>query len=178
MGYYVTYTGTVTFQRGDEDRIVEALKGLNHLHHLKGGGRFPKEGDPYADTWFAWVPRDYHEHDNLTTVEGILRLLGFEVTEDRDDDEGRTLFLDYSDKVGDEEVFLNELARWGRVFVEATGEDGARWLYESEDGRLYVAEAVVRYSDDRRDVGRYLEETARAREQFGGLRASQALEVG
>lgn len=147
MGYYVTYEGEITFPSDREDEIVAALKALNHRHDLKTGGRSPRSGDPYEDAWFSWLPSRYHEDDSLQTVEDVLRLLGFdnfytEITGDQ-----TTLTVTYDNKMGNEDVFLNELGKFALVDLYVTGEDGDRWRYLTKDGELLSYNGYVSYDD-------------------------------
>jgi len=147
VGYYITLSGTVTFFAEDEARIVQGMKALNHRHDLKTGERNPKTGDPYEDKWFAWTEPRYHEDDSITTVEGILDLIGVEVTytpDHSDDWSGgwdqsllgdKRLHIEYANKWGAHEVWFTELARLGVfVDVEGVGEEHDRWLWTSQNG--------------------------------------------
>lgn len=147
MGYYVTYEGEITFPSDREDEIVAALKALNHRHDLKTGGRSPRSGDPYEDYWFSWMDSRYHEDDSLQTVEDVLRLLGFdnfytEITGDQ-----TTLTVTYDNKMGSEDVFLNEISKFGEVDLYVTGEDGDKWRYLTKDGELLSYNGYVSYDD-------------------------------
>ena len=147
MGYYVDGYGAVEVLKEDEDRLVQELKDLNHRHELKTGGRFPKTGDPYEDSWFAWVPNDYHKNDELTTVKSIMEMLGFNVREQ--DEVGRvSLSMDYSDKTGAEHVFLRALAEAGAdVSFEWTGEEHERWMVRSKNNRLETRSSYLSWGE-------------------------------
>lgn len=178
MGYYVNYEGRIEFKTSDESTIVAGLKALNFKHEMKGGGRYPKGGeDPFEDAWFAWMPKRYHEYDDLTTVDSILALLGFKVVQ-RDDLNGRSfLTVTYDNKTGDEDVFLNELARWAEIELEGEGEDGSRWLYETACNTLFVREQVVAYGE-RHPVAEGLRRTATVRQGLGAGAVHTLYEVG
>jgi hypothetical protein len=148
VGYYVTYEGEITFPSNREDEIVAALKALNHRHDLKTGGRSPRTGDPYEDLWFSWLPSRYHEDERLDNVESFLIMLGFDVNSTDADANGyTTIAVTYDNKIGSEEVFLNELAKFGWVDIYATGEDGDRWRYLSKEGDLLQYNGYVSYDD-------------------------------
>ena len=147
MGYYVTYDGEVSFPTEREGEIVAALKALNHRHDLKTGGRFPKSGDPYEDYWFSWLPPRYHEDERLDNVESILIMLGFDTNDIRQQGGYTTIAVTYDNKIGSEEVFLNELAKFGWVDIYATGEDGDKWRYLSSHGDLLQYNGYVSYDD-------------------------------
>ena len=150
MGYYVTYDGEVTFPTHREGEIVEALKALNHRHDLKTGGRFPipPDSDPYDNYWFAWMPSRYHEDESLQTVADILMMVGFDTNRTVADANGyTTIEVTYDNKIGSEEIFLNELAKFGWVDIYATGEDGDKWRYLSKQGDLLQYNGYVSYDD-------------------------------
>jgi hypothetical protein len=147
MGYYVTGNGSISFRKSDEEKLVRFLKDLNHRHELKTGGKWPKSGDPYEDSWFAWMPQRYHEDTSLTSVADILELLGFEVNE-IDSDEWMTYALVYDNKTGAEDVFIKALADNGAdVNIEWTGEDGEHWQVMTKDGVLAYRETLRAWSD-------------------------------
>jgi hypothetical protein len=128
MGYYVTAHGTVILPRSLEGDAVNAVRMLNYQHEMKRGRRSPKTGDPFADHWFAWMPERYHEDPNLRTVGDILEMVGFEVQAHRN--AGLNVYtVTYDNKTGQEEVFLNVLADYAQVEIEAVGEDGERWKW-------------------------------------------------
>lgn len=156
MGYYVTYEGEITFPSHREDEIVAALKALNHRHDLKTGGRSPRTGDPYEDYWFSWLPSRYHEDESLQTVEDILRLLGFETnswenkprhSRPSSKDGWTTISVTYDNKIGSEDVFLNEISKFGEVDVYVNGEDGDKWRYLTKNGELLSYNGYVSYDD-------------------------------
>lgn len=145
MGYYVTYRGIIEIPDAvDEQEVLQQLKDLNHKHELKTGGRWPKSGDPYEDSWFSWLPPKYHEDERLDSIDKILDMLGFGVDEGGRGEFGRVLRLDYDSKIGSEVHFLKVLADAGCfVDLEAEGEDGAKWHYFSADNELMEQEAQV-----------------------------------
>ena len=147
MGYYVTYDGEITFPSHRDGEIVEALKALNHRHDLKTGGRSPRSGDPYEDYWFSWMPSRYHEDESLQTVVDILHMLGFDTNETEKVGGYTVISVTYDNKIGSEEIFLNELAKFGWVDIYATGEDGEKWRYLSTKGELLSYNGYVSYDD-------------------------------
>ena len=137
MGYYVDYEGSISYPRADEQRLAEALWALNHRHELKNGGRHPKQGDPYEDNWFSWLPSRWHE--NEPSVREVLELLGFEVDEKFPDGDLVSYAVSYSNKIGDEDKFIATLAENGAaVVLYCRGEVGDGWR-----GRTYNNELVT-----------------------------------
>jgi hypothetical protein len=143
MGYYINAQGTIEMPRSLEDEALHALKMLNHDHDAKrgGGGR---TGDPFEDRWYSWMPPRWHE--TVGSVQEVLELLGFGVTKTRK--AGLDVYtLTYDNKTGQEEVFLNCLAQFAQVTVDAIGEDGERWRWANAKAgsTLEYQEAVVTY---------------------------------
>jgi hypothetical protein len=143
MGYYINAQGTIEMPRSLEDEALYALMMLNHDHGMKrgSGGR---GGDPFENLWYSWMPARYHE--TVGSVQEVLELLGFSVTKTRK--AGLNVYtLVYDNKTGQEEVFLNCLARFAQVTVDAVGEDGQRWRWANAKAgsALEYHEAVVRY---------------------------------
>lgn len=125
MGYHIHANGYVIFDKENESRIVEALKRLNHLHYLKTGERYPKTGNVWEDSWFAWMPNDYHLDDSIKTVSAILQMLDYNVFfESRNENGIVRLELGKDGKLGDEEYFFAVLAQEGcDVEMHVTGDD-------------------------------------------------------
>jgi len=145
MGYYITAEGVVEVPVSDEAAAVAALKALNHDHGMKrgGGGR---SDDPYEVKWYSWMPPRYHEDENLRTVGDVLEMLGFGVHSGVK--AGINIYsVDYDNKTGQEDVFLNCLARYAQVTVDVVGEDGARWRWANAKAGspLEYHEAIVTY---------------------------------
>lgn len=150
MGYYVRYYGMVSIpSKVDEDKVVSAIKSLNHRHELKHGGRHPKSGDPYEDKWFSWLPAKFHEDKNINSIEKVFEMLGFRVSGRNSLNDERWFHLEYDNKIGQENIFLIEMAKNGvDIELNAEGEDGEKWQYTtSPSGELLISEAVVSWSD-------------------------------
>lgn len=172
MGYYVDGYGSVEFANKDEDRLVQGLKDLNHRHELKTGGRFPKQGDPYEDSWFAWMPSRYHEDETLTTVAEILELVGFEV-DVRVIDDQTVLSLNYNSKTGAEQVFIEQLGKLGaKVLMHWVGEEGENWEVRAGEGLVESRETVKTWTDWQEysmqdTVASYVSMLSEVRDAFG-----------
>ena len=141
MGYYVTGKGSISFDVDKEEALVKVLKDLNHQHHLKTGGTWPKTGDPYKDSWFAWMPAKYHEDENLNSVVKILEMLGFSCEEKATP---TVKFVDvyYDNKTGAEQIFIEALAKSGAfVNIVWEGEEGERWHVSVIDGKPVVRDS-------------------------------------
>lgn len=135
MGYFVQITDSnFVLPKENYEAAYKALCDLNQHDDLKGGKRYTNDGslcgndprpeglDYHPARWFAWMLPDYPKH--LKSLQEVLKELGFELLEN---DEG-IYGLAYHDKVGDEEVFLEELA----PFVK----DGSYICWEGEDGTI------------------------------------------
>jgi hypothetical protein len=130
MGYYTQQNGTVTIAARDEAVAVEALKALNHNHEDKRGGSWPKTGDPFADSWYSWLPPRFHEDKSIRTVGDVLEMLGYEV---RATPGTLNLYtVSYDTKTGQEDVFLNRLSDFAHIQIDVVGEDGSRWMWSNK----------------------------------------------
>lgn len=130
MGYFITAEGVVEVPVSDEAAAVAALKALNHDHEMKRGGSFGagSSPDPYESKWYSWVPSRYHEDENLRTVGDVLEMLGFDVS-CHTDGGINNYSVYYDNKTGQESVFLNTIAKYGKVSIKVRGEDGAMWRW-------------------------------------------------
>lgn len=148
MGYYVNAHGTIEMPRSMEIEAVHALKMLNYRHELKRGGMLGHGApdDPFRSKWFSWVPERYHEDPSLNSVASILDMVGFTNTRSRM--AGLNVYtVNYDNKTGQEEVFLNVLADYAQIRIEAVGEDGTRWLWVNAKAGapLEYHEALITY---------------------------------
>jgi hypothetical protein len=143
MGYYIWATGTISFKPEDEPSIVEALKRLNYRHDLKRNGVYPKTGDVWKDTWFAWMPSEYHNDTSITTVAQIIATLGYNVEpavipeHEWKYREGETvLAIEADTKLGDEAFFFAVMAQEGcTIDLWVSGEDDNwQWRSSGEKG--------------------------------------------
>lgn len=126
MGYYITAHGHVTIPRSLESEALNALKMLNYDHEAKRGGVLGNPNATFETRWYSWMPERWHE--DVASIGDVLELVGFEVGAARQ--AGLMVYtLDYDNKTGQEEVFLNCLADYAQVDVEFTGEDGLRWRW-------------------------------------------------
>jgi len=147
MGYWVEYYGVISFDARDELGLVQAAKDLNFRHDLKGTYHNRGVDNPFVNYNFSWLPTDYHENSDLNTVESILELLGFDIQRTHRNESHRvTHEVTYSDKMGDEQIFLAELVRNGAsVDLFFKGEDGIYNHFLSRNGVLYEYPGLVRY---------------------------------
>jgi len=147
VGYYVDYEGSISYPRADEQRLAEALWALNHRHELKNGGRHPKQGDPYEDNWFSWLPSRWHE--NEPSVREVLELLGFEVDDKFPDGDLVSYSVSYNNKIGDEDKFIATLAENGAaVILYCRGEDGDGWRWRSDNNELVTSNEYRTYAEE------------------------------
>lgn len=149
MGYGVIYEGRVTFRHEDEKLIVQAFKNANELHDKKSGQTFPHNGDPYHDYYFAFMPRRFHEDEELTKVSQIMEMMGFSVVEEfsSEGDPYVTLELNFHQRSGDEDVLLNSMAHLMDIDIYALGDDGARWRMFTSNGKLLISHGEIVYTN-------------------------------
>lgn len=157
MGYYIEYSGSISYPSYSEGMILQALRDLNKRHDLKSGRSMPKpEGLPeelqYDYHHFSWLTGRWHEEPEIDSVARVLEMLGFDVS--TVEHEGFTEHRVYYDnKQGDEEHFIATIAQQGAlVEIEAKGEDREQWLYHTSplENELLVSEALeVQYGKPR-----------------------------
>lgn len=128
MGYYVTLEeSSFVIPAEHLEEAARLLKALNHKPGVvKSGGSY--SGGKQTAKWFSWMTEDYDQH--LHTAKEIFEALGFEVS---DTDEGGISLDFYNNKIGQEELFINEVAHlaepgWGLVW---RGEDGEVWRHSA-----------------------------------------------
>lgn len=146
MGYYVTYTGSLTLKPGMEAQALAALKALNGRHENKSGGQYPASAVRPADSqsvsdnpneWYAWMPWNYDEL--CDSVADVLEMLGFDWYEDGE--------IGYDSKIGDEDVFLRALGPFveaGNV-INCRGEDGELWRYVFDGSTATIQNGRIVY---------------------------------
>lgn len=174
MGYYTKQYGDIAIDPSVEPAAVDALKALNHDHDAKRGGSFPVEegADPYEVRWYSWMPPRYHEDEDITEVRDVLEMLGYSVLSDGIYPSGlRCYTVEYDNKTGQEDVFLNRLADFAHVTITVRGEDDAEWKWSNAG----VGQPLV-YSEGVREwVGNDLVSAmlAEERERWARLRATR-----
>lgn len=153
MGYYVTLDfSTVKIPLSAEKEALEAVYRLDVVaDHLKQGGSWGN-GEK-IDKWFSWMPKDLR---TITTLQDLLDTLGFKTHESN----GFICVDRYEDKLGQEELFFFALAPFiqssanedwfGKIAtMEWTGEDGSKYKWEFQDGKMLISEAMIQWDGPR-----------------------------
>lgn len=160
MGYYVRGNGHIVINRNDLSQAYKALCDLNEKDELKRGGRYggpdgsesprPAGLNYHPARWFSWMDANYPE--TCPDAYAVLRQVGFHLTElsqpGMSEDYIR-LELEYDEKTGQEELFMEALAPYvltGEIYWD--GEDGAKWREVFANGTYKVQGATVVYADD------------------------------
>jgi hypothetical protein len=152
MGYYVTLDfSTVQIPLSAEKAALEAVHRLDTVaDHLKQGGSYGN--GKTIDKWFSWMPKDL---STITTLQDLLDTLGFRTHVTHDN----AIHVDgYENKLGQEELFFFALAPFiqssiagndwfGKMpaTMEWTGEDGSKYKWEFQDGKMSVSEAMIHW---------------------------------
>ena len=123
MGYCVKIKkSTAVIPANNKQAVLEIWKSLNapENNHLKRGG--VGTGSNKLSHWFAWMPANYDK--TVSTVEEILKLLGFKYTTRAN---GDVKINGYDNVSGQEDLFLErvELLLTGKI--SWVGEDGDKW---------------------------------------------------
>jgi hypothetical protein len=140
MGYYVNTQETVFSIAADKVAgAFEALKKLNHDDDKKTSGlvgfNMPDSGPS-----FRWMDEDYDT--KARDLKDIFDMLSFDG--DYEEDGSYTLY-GYSDKTGDEEIFLRELAPYVTAgsYIIWQGEEGELWKMIFDGESMAILEGKV-----------------------------------
>lgn len=146
MGYYITLQdSSFRIPKESQDEAFERLKALNHKPGVpKSGGGF-RDGEK-VESWFSWMAPDYDEH--VSSLAELFGMLGFTAEFDKD---GALLLTHYDDKIGDEKLFLEEIADLvpEGAIMDWVGEDGERWRYQFDGESMHTLEGRVTITYDR-----------------------------
>jgi hypothetical protein len=144
MGYYVNIEeANWVLPKENQDVALQRLKDLNHKEGVeKRGGSFGP-GGVENERWFSWMSADYDQH--VSSVAEILSMLGFDFEYE---DDGGLRILFYDSKIGQEELFLTEIADLvpSDSFIKWRGEDGEHWMWTPSgvfEGRIVYDKEVV-----------------------------------
>ena len=133
MGYNITALES-TFRIPSEnlDAALTRLKDLNHKPGVEKRG-YSSGPEGITERWFSWMPADYDKY--VTTVEEVLINLGF-FTE-KNEATGDVLVTGYDSKIGQEELFLNEIADLvdPDSYIIWIGEDYKMWAWTTTGTR-------------------------------------------
>lgn len=163
MGYYVSidYCSSPNDVFIKKENFAEAYSNLCWLNTnpefdiMKSGGSYSGEGDArhkrpdgldyHPNKWFSWMPADYHK--TYKTLQEILNAVGFHITEEPN---VGIVSLDYSDKTGNEDIFLCALAPFIESGSEITwvGEDNERWKHTFKNGKMYFHRSKILYTKE------------------------------
>ena len=150
MGYFI-HTNAMHFviKKDNLEDSYKALCQLNAKDELKtgrrGGANLPEKPQDSTSVsnnpnkWFAWIDWNYDE--TCKSAEEIFSDLGFytEIT-----DEGDLFIGMFSNKCGDENVFLQAVAPFVEdgSYIEWQGEDGSMWKNTFNNGKMETQHAT------------------------------------
>jgi hypothetical protein len=144
MGYNVDLVDS-DFTIPESKEVLEALRAMPTKYHSLMRG-----GSSSGEKWFSWM--NNKEIENATTAQEIFEGLGFECSTEywRGGDELTTAFklVGYSSKTGQEDLFLAVVAPFVAEgsYTEWQGEDGERWRYTQDDGKLCVQSSSISWN--------------------------------
>lgn len=155
MGYYINTTGSDFFLSRDKfDEAYKRMCELNKHDAWKNGGSYGHAGtdsrsprpeglDYHPSKWFSWMEADYpSKHKDLLS---LLTAIGFEYGQD---DDGNLVYLAYSDKAGQESLFMAAIASLveKESTVDWVGEDGIHWRWFFDGMFLYTIDGEIVYT--------------------------------
>lgn len=139
MGYYINIQeSNFTIPTHNLEKALERFKALNHKEGVeKRGGSWGPNGQ--TEKWFSWMPADYDQ--TVTSAQEVLDMLGF----DTELDERGLHIHGYDNKIGQEELFLNEIRDLVDVscYIIWRGEGGEVWKWTPRgiyEGRVIFEE--------------------------------------
>jgi hypothetical protein len=139
MGYYASiFESNVFVPKENLEKAYQAACELNNHDKLKTGGSI--DGNGNREYWFAWMPKNYPEQ--YSDLQEILDALGFSTHEDS---EGNLQINGFSDKVGDEDKFLETIAPYvnNNSHIVWIGEDNTMWAFQFIDGKMIESNVSV-----------------------------------
>lgn len=149
MGYYVNISECSIFIKKENFELCyEAMCALNNNNSIKNGGAYGVdiqyvEGNEWdKNKWFSWMDWNYPE--TCKTFVDILDALGFEYTLDK---EGNLVWLTYSSKIGQEDLFFKAIAPLVNKgsYINWMGEDNLMWQWYFDGKELIEKTATVHY---------------------------------
>lgn len=149
MGYYVNISESSIFIKKENFELCyEAMCALNNDNDIKRGGAFGKDiqyvenNEWDQNKWFSWMDWNYPE--TCKTFVDILDALGFEYNLD---EEGNLVYLTYSSKIGQEDLFFKAIAPFINKgsYVNWMGEDNLMWQWYFDGKELIEKSAIIHY---------------------------------
>lgn len=137
MGYYVSIEeANWVLPKANQAEALQRLKDLNHKEGVEKRGGSWGAGGVQNERWFSWMTADYDQH--VSSVAEIFDMLGFDYSIE---DDGALRIYSYDSKIGQEELFLTEIADLvpKDSCIKWRGEDGAHWMWTTEgvfEGRI------------------------------------------
>ena len=154
MGYFISGDGSITIKKTDEPQAYKAMCDLNQRDDLKRGGSWGGEHDSrnprpeglnyHPGKWFSWLHPDYPS--TCDSFLAVLEHVGFEIRAVNETGDSTTYGLYYSNKSGQEELFLDACAPYITGEVRWEGEDGERWRTIYADGTSVTQTGRTVYS--------------------------------
>lgn len=150
MGYYRNGGGAVTLKEGvtHEDVLASLQKTMfepEYFAKTANGGRSPKSGDVFADTWYSWT-----DTKSLMSTESLEEFIGQFFEEVEFSEDGRTIMFSDSNKIGQEDILFQHLAPFLQdveLFAEWHGEDEHHWAWSIKNGKLVELTGHVVYEE-------------------------------
>jgi len=149
MGYFVKIKKSSYFIPAENvDEAYDRFVKLNDFDEAKRGGQWGGElsnRDPrpegmnyHPSRWYSWMPADYPSE--CVDAEHVLEHLGFDVILGEDN---KTIFIvDYDNKSGQEDIFLDAIYDLAKGQIDWVGEDDLEWTTEAGVYENKLAEAI------------------------------------
>jgi hypothetical protein len=144
MGYHMTMRDSLfEIKKENAEKALNAIKALADpvlMQDTCGGGGSYK-GEKMREVWYSWVNTE--EFLNAKTLTEAIKAWRWIAEED---EAGNIWSIWFNgEKLGDDEILFTALAPYMEEgnYIEMTGEDGALWRWEVEDGELVSKTADI-----------------------------------
>ena len=137
MGYYVRIDDASWIVTESAETLSALHEMVTKYHAIKRGG------SSNGESWFSWMSDETIL--GCTTAQQVFTELGFETTAEGDS----FAIHGYDNKTGQEDLFLAVVAPFtvNGSYMDWVGEDDNRYRFEVRDGRMYQAQATIKWSD-------------------------------
>ena len=146
MGYCVDWDLKIQVPKNNVQKALDAINELMKPENVKKNGRGGSwSHGGQTDWWYSWVstPPD-NKYNSLKEA-----FVGWGFNAKEREDGSVTVNSCYNEKLGQEELFLEAIARYvtddSSIYVH--GEDGANWRWVFKNGHLIEQQGRVIYEE-------------------------------
>ena len=154
MGYYIrTNTSNFRIRKDNLSKFWEIVTHLMSDEQLAKNGNVIFPDQPMKKMYYSWI--DTHMARKAIQNQDIFRFFfewRYELMNDEENEDficSHIMIEGGESKIGDEELLFEAIAPIveNGSYIEVIGEDGERFRWSWNNGKLYVADAEVVFSD-------------------------------